>query len=192
MAADDRDPITGAYIFLDTGAPDTGVDPTLVSEQANDVGTRIIRANFAALEDYEYNRAGMMGHALDTRSDYIHNGTGYVKVLSDTGWQDLTPFNTGWTTEGSDTPQYRVLNGSLVFRGRIDATVGAGTLPFVNPLPAGARPSRDTGIFVGVTSGATPTHFVFAVSAAGVITVFKGSSAVNDLALTGVTPITLG
>jgi len=78
MASDSRDPVTGAHIFSDTGAPDIGVDPTLVSAQANDVGTRIIRANLAALEAYPYKRAGLSGHALDTKIDYVHDGTGFV------------------------------------------------------------------------------------------------------------------
>lgn len=78
MAADSRDSTTGAYIFLDGGAPDIAVDPTLVSEQANDVGTRIIRDNLAELNDYEYARAGLGGHALDTRIDYVHDGSGWV------------------------------------------------------------------------------------------------------------------
>jgi len=81
MASDGRDPITGAHIFSDLGASDIGVDPTLVSAQANDVGTRIIRANLAALDAYEYKRAGFGGHALDTGTDYVHDGTGWVPVF---------------------------------------------------------------------------------------------------------------
>lgn len=103
MAADSRDPITGSYIFSDTGAPDIGVDPTLVSAQANDVGTRIVRANLPALEAYEYKRKGLAGHALDTGTEYVHDGSGWVS-LGDIAPATGTPtVAAGWATPSVNT-----------------------------------------------------------------------------------------
>lgn len=95
MAVDSRDPITGACIFSDTGAPDIGVDQTIVSEQANDVGTRIIRENLTELNDYPYKRAGLLGYAADTDTEYRYVGTGW-KVIS-SGWKSWTPTYTAIT-----------------------------------------------------------------------------------------------
>ncbi len=81
MAVDSTDPTTGRPIFLDTGAPDIGVDPTEVGKYAADVGNRIVRADLAALEAYAHKRAGLSGHALDTGTDYDHTGTGWVPVF---------------------------------------------------------------------------------------------------------------
>lgn len=78
MAVDSFHPVTGAPQFLDTGAPDIGVDPTEVGKYAADVGNRIIRADLAALTAYSYKRQGLRGHALDTASDYTYSGTGWV------------------------------------------------------------------------------------------------------------------
>lgn len=77
MAIDDRDTVTGSLIFLDTGAPDTGVDPTEVSKQANDVGTRIIRPNLTALEAYLYKRKGLAGLDESTMLPYVHDGSSW-------------------------------------------------------------------------------------------------------------------
>lgn len=79
MAVDSYDPTTGRPIFVDTGAPDIGVDPTEVGKYAADVGNNVIRANLAALEAYGYKRAGLHGHALDTGFDYVHDGSGWVR-----------------------------------------------------------------------------------------------------------------
>lgn len=112
MAAESRDPITGSYIFSDMGAPDIGVDPTLVSAQANDVGTRIIRASLTELEAYPYKRDGLMGIALDSGTNYVHDGTGWGAVsprigmrrsssagtVSNTVYTDLSS-NTFWVEE---------------------------------------------------------------------------------------------
>ena len=83
MAVDSNDPTTGRPIFLDTGAPDTGVDPTAVGIYAAEVGNRIVKANLAELDAYPYKRAGLEGHALDTHFNYVHDGSGWV--LKDAG-----------------------------------------------------------------------------------------------------------
>lgn len=136
-------------------------------------------------------RDGMMFLETDTGDVYLRRLGSWARVLGDTGWQNLPAYNTGWSTEGSDTPQYRVLNGVLYFRGRIDATSGAVQEPFTAALPTGTRPSRDMPVLVGVTSGGTPSHFVVVVGANGNITVFKGANVVADLALAGIPPIPL-
>lgn len=138
-------------------------------------------------------RIGLLWTETDTGGLYRVNASQNWAIvqLPDTGWQDLTPYSTGWTTEGTDTPQYRVLNGLLQFRGRIDATAGAGNLPFTNALPASARPSRDTPFLLGTTAGTAAT-FSIGIGANGVITVFKFGNVVNDLALAGAPGIPVG
>lgn len=78
MAVDSYDPTTGRPIFLDTGAPDTGVDPTAAGIYAADVGNRVVRANLAGLDAYPYKRSGLAGYALDTKFNYVHDGSGWV------------------------------------------------------------------------------------------------------------------
>lgn len=80
MAIDSYDPITGAPQFSGAGAPDIAVDPTEVAKYAADVGTRIIRANLAALDAYGYKRAGLRGIALDTEIEYLYGDTGWVPI----------------------------------------------------------------------------------------------------------------
>lgn len=165
MAADSRDPITGAYIFSDTGAPDIGVDPTLVSAQANDVGTRIVRANLAALDAYAYKRAGLAGHALDTGREYVHDGTGWRGTLEDTGWIAPTLTN-GWVDAASgEEVEYRRLNGVVIFKGR--AALGTGTTVFT--LPVGFRPKSISRFIVATSATAASPPLVY-VSPNGVVT----------------------
>lgn len=154
MAADSRDPITGAYIFSDTGAPDIGVDPTLVSAQANDVGTRIIRADLAALNAYEYKRRGLEGYASDTGVSYVHDGTGWVQA-GPGAWTNVTSLGSGWTATPGYAPQVRRDGLTVFIRGAVTITSGS----FANMLtvPAGFRPngSRWVGQSHGSASGAT-------------------------------------
>lgn len=82
MAVDSYDATTGRPIFLDSGAPDIGVDPTAVGIYAAEVGNRIVKANLAALNSYAYKRAGLKGHALDTKFDYLYDGSGWVRVAT--------------------------------------------------------------------------------------------------------------
>lgn len=80
LAIDERDPLTGYPKFLDTGAPDIGVDPTEAAKYASEVGNRIMLANKSALDAYDYRRKGLRGKALDTGYEYEHDGTGWVLV----------------------------------------------------------------------------------------------------------------
>lgn len=163
MASDDRDPVTGAYIFLDTGAPDTGVDPTLVSAQANDVGTRIIRANLAALEDYDYKREGLGGYAEDTNLDYVHNGTGWVQT-GDSGWVTITALSTGWTAVGGETPQVRRVGSRVDIRGRV--LLGAGSIGNILTVPNAPAVACDIGTTVNLNGGFVGT---MRVTSAGIL-----------------------
>lgn len=140
MAVDSYESTTGRPIFLDSGAPDIAVDPTAVGIYAAEVGNRIVKANLAALNSYTYRRAGLMGRALDTGTEYIHNGTGWVKVLEDTGWITL-PLTGSWLNFGTPyrDAQYRRVNGEVMLRGNIKS----GNTGAVNPiatLPVGFRP----------------------------------------------------
>lgn len=126
MVADSRDPSTGSYIFLDSGAPDIGVDQTLVSEQANDVGTRIVRADLTALNAYPYARSGLLGYAVDTDTEYRHNGTGWKVVSS--GWKSWTPTYTALVLGGA-TPyaKYQQRGQIVEFIYELDFTPSTGS-----------------------------------------------------------------
>lgn len=80
MAVNSYDSTNGRPIFVDTDAPDIKVDPTEAAKFAADVGNRIVRADLAGLNSYTYKRAGLAGHALDTKTDYVHDGSGWVRV----------------------------------------------------------------------------------------------------------------
>lgn len=102
MAVDDYDDTTGRPIFLDSGAPDTGVDPTAVGIYAAEVGNRIVKANLAALDAYAYKRAGLSGHALDTKLEYIHDGSGWNPRPGLVGVAHVEPANLILTTTPTD------------------------------------------------------------------------------------------
>ena len=194
MAVNTFDPTTGRPIFLDGDAPDTAVNPTAVGQYAADVGNRIVRANLAALDAYEYKRDGLMGYAADTKTDYFHDGTGWKVRIQDTGWLSLGPFSSGWSAQSPDAVGYRIQNGMLFLRGRINANnaAGTGTQPFVNALPPEARPSQDTAALVGLTGG-SGTSVVAAVTAAGVIMVYKtASTALLNLPLNALGAVPIG
>ncbi|WP_136053426.1 hypothetical protein [Microbacterium sp. K5D] len=143
MAVDSYESTTGRPIFSDSGAPDIGVDPTAVGIYAADVGNRIIRSNLAALNAYAYKRPGLVGHALDTRTDYIHNGTGFVRTIEDTGWValPLSP-GSGWVNFGGayGATRYRRINGVVYVTGMVKSgTTAPGQT--IGTLPIGFRPA---------------------------------------------------
>lgn len=78
MAVSSYDPTTGRPIFIDSDAPDIKVDPTQAAVYAADVGNRIIRANLAGLDAYPYKRKGLLGYALDTGYEYVHDGSAWT------------------------------------------------------------------------------------------------------------------
>lgn len=192
MAVDSYDSTTGRPQFLDTGAPDIAVDSTAVGIYAADVGNRVVRADLSELNAYPYERAGLMGHALDTKTDYVHDGTGWVAVLSDTGWLPIGSLAANWSVQTPDTNDYRVLNGVLYLRGRLNATSGATTSNiFSTALPASARPAKDVPKLLGVTDGSAALY-IGVITATGQLVVFKGGSAVTNFPLEAFGGIPIG
>jgi len=134
---------------------------------------------------------GWLISETDTGRLYLRTASSAQGVLiyGDTGWVAL-PLAAGWTQVSGDPPEYRVRNGALQFRGRLNATTGAPQEPFTVPLVASARPDRAVPQLVGTTGG-SGASFVVQVGANGVVTVFKGSNAVGALALAGFVPYSL-
>lgn len=153
MAVDSFSPTDGHPIFLDTGAPDLAVDPTKVAEYAADVGNRIIRADLATLNAYAYKRKGLRGVALDTLTEYLHDGTSWVAQSGDSGWIAPTYAN-GWVdAAASEAGGYRKLNGVVYHKGR----VALGTAGTGYTLPAGFRPIQIMRVTVPSAISATQT-----------------------------------
>ncbi|WP_396657098.1 hypothetical protein [Microbacterium oxydans] len=177
MTVNNYDPVTGRPNFSDNDAPDIKVDPGAVAEYAEEVGNRIVKANLAALNLYPYKRAGLSGHALDTKTDYVHNGTGWVvSYLPDTGWVNLT-LNPNWSAyTGPETPKFRVVGGNLSMVGRVNATSGAGTV--IGVLPNSVRPTSIG--FLSVFTGWSDSHGVVQLligHASGEVVLVQGAGA---------------
>jgi len=169
LAVDSYDPTTGRPIFLDTGAPDIGVDPTAVGIYAASVGNRVVRADLAALVAYPYKRQGLEGHALDTKIEYVYDGAGWVQA-GPGPWVNATPAS-GWSVTAGYQPQVR-LDGQTVFiRGAV--TITTGSFSALLTVPAGFRPSgsRWVGQTHGSVSGATG---MLLVDASGVLQIPTG------------------
>lgn len=136
MAVDAIDPTDGYPIFKDTGAPDTGVDPTEVAKYAAKRGTRLIGTT-AERTAYTHAKKGLGWFDTTNNSEYVYNGTGWEKVSAlDTGW--VTPTTgSGWGTYAGENVRYRAKNGFVHLSGRVTGTTAAGTLIFT--LPAAYR-----------------------------------------------------
>lgn len=171
MAYDSRDSTTGAYIFSDTGAPDIGVDPTLVSAQANDVGTRIVRANLAALEAYAWKRDGLGGYALDTGVEYVYKSSAWRVVGGNTGWANLTVFSVGWTATPGYTPQIKKEGNTVTIRGAVTRGAGA-NITTILTVPVGFRPT--TNMFLGAHSNASAQFYELLMQSSGVLAIPTG------------------
>lgn len=148
----------GHPIFVDTDAPDIKVDPTKVSEYAGDVGTRIIRANLAALDAYPYKRAGLLGYAADSDTEYRHNGTGWRVVSS--GWKTWTPTYSNLVLAGAAVNAKYQQRGQMVeFVFEMDFAPGTGSLgggPVAISLPvppADITKTRHIGHGIHVLTG---------------------------------------
>lgn len=139
MAVDSYDATTGRPIFLDTGAPDIGVDPTAVGIFAADVGNRIVRANLAALEAYPYEHEGLMGYALDTDQDYVYNGSGWVLFRRAVKTTVVT-FGSNWEATPSYTPII-VESGGMVYLVGAARIQSGGSLDDILTVPVGLRPT---------------------------------------------------
>ena len=180
MAVDDGyDATTGYPKFKDTGAPDLAVDSNEVGKYAASVGNRIVKADLAALNSYAYKRAGLMGHALDTKTDYIHDGSGWLKRIEDTGWAALTLSNT-WINFGGgySAARYRRVNGIVYVTGLIKKN--SGTAPpgeTIGTLPTGFRPASQLPKIVPISTGAGSVD----VTSAGLI--LAGAASITSTAL---------
>lgn len=139
MAVDSYDPTTGRPIFLDTGAPDIGVDPTEVGKYAADVGNRIIRDSYFQLTQYPYQREGLSGFARNEFTEYLHNGSGWQVVGGvPTTWM-MVPVTSGWTATPSYTPMVKRIGTQVWLRGAV-TSVGGNPQTLIT-IPEGFRPS---------------------------------------------------
>lgn len=191
MAASSYNATTGAPEYDDADAPDVAVNPTEVAAFAASVGTRLI-GDDTSMGAYAYAREGLQWYNTTDKATYVHDGTDWVKRFWDTGWVNLAPsLVTGWTVQSPDELSYRVKDGLLQFRGRLDATSGASQTILSTPLPVGARPAQESSAVLVETDGSFST-FVMNVTTAGVIVIYKGANTVNDLPLFAYPPVLLG
>lgn len=137
--------------------------------------------------------AGLLFTYTDKAQVELYDGSGWVVIYSDTGWISLAGSMTpNWSVQSPDAFSYRVVNGSLEFRGRLDATTTATNTLLTTPLPSSARPAQEFNRFVTVTSGGSNPGFVVSVTTGGQIIIYKGSSSLSDLPMNAVGPIRLG
>lgn len=139
MAVDSYDPTTGRPIFLDTGAPDIGVDPTAVGIYAADVGNYIIRDHYSELAAYPYQRAGLKGYTRLSGDEYIHTGAGWEIVGgSPSAWATPT-LATGWVATPNYTPMLKQIGLQVWLRGAVTST--GGNPQIMMTIPEHFRPS---------------------------------------------------
>lgn len=79
MASSSKNPVTGAPVFGDQDAPDPAVNPTEVAAYAAKVGTRLIGTT-AERDGYDYAREGLRWYNTTTKSEDLHDGTGWRAV----------------------------------------------------------------------------------------------------------------
>lgn len=154
MAVDNTNAVTGAPEYLNAAASDLGVDLTALGVYAADVGNRIVRANLAGLNAYTWKRQGLQGHALDTGQDYLHNGTGWVATVRDSGWIPVTFAGTWTNAAAGEECEIRLLNGVVYMKGR--PAIGAAGTAFT--LPVGMRPKSIIKAIVAAAAGTTTTQ----------------------------------
>lgn len=133
MAADDYDETTGAPIFAGTGAPDTGVDLTLISAFAAEVGTRLIGTT-AERTAYDYAREGLEWYDTDEDAVYRHTGAGWKLAFKD--WTSYTPVLTN--VAGTVKAAYQIVGETVNVRLRVNPISSMGSNPtFSLPVAAG-------------------------------------------------------
>lgn len=108
MAADSFDSTTGAPIFAGTGAPDTGVDLTLLGEFAAKVGTRLMGTT-AERTSYSYAREGLEWYDTDLDAVYLSDGSGWQ--LWHKRSTSYTPTTTNVSGSPATTARYSVAAG---------------------------------------------------------------------------------
>lgn len=113
---------------------------------------------------------------------YQRNGnagtyTPWIPVLSDTGWKTL-PLASGYQAYSGNTPQYRVLNGVVYYRGQVAPTSGnfiVQSVAIVAALPAEAQATiAGSGYLIqsaATSSASIPCRIYLAASNTAVITV---------------------
>lgn len=85
--------------------------------------------------------SAVIERGLEVKDTLIIGGE-VIQAGDTNGWQSLTR-NSGWSnTSGWNNPQYRVRNNVVYFRGRLNATSGAGTVIF--NLPEAIIPEGQT------------------------------------------------
>lgn len=186
MAVNSNDPTTGRPIFVDTDAPDIKVDPTEAAKYAADVGNRIIRANFAALEAYAYKRAGLMGHALDTGANYVHTGSGWGPISPRIGMRRSSTSGTVSSTVYTD------LSASSFwveeFRDGFGAYSAGITVPVTGVYEVSYTITAQQGVLAGVTINKSTGVSVADLVAVATSTPVQGiatATASRKIALTG-------
>lgn len=129
------DATDGHPIFLADYAPDLGVDETVVAEYAADVGNRIVRANFAALDAYAFKREGLRGYASDSGIEYVYKGSAWVIPARFATW-------TYAKASAADT--------TIIEDGTLTAVTGESTnATFVTGV-AGSKVTLMPGVYVAV------------------------------------------
>lgn len=177
MAVNGYDSTDGSPLFSDSDAPDIKVDPRAVAIYAAEVGNRIVKANYAALDAYAYTRKGLRGHALDTSTEYEHNGTGWVMVQANTTVA-ITAFSTGWTALTGYEPYLLVQGKRRTLVGAASRNSG-GALSSILTIPAGHRPARN--MFLGAHSNGATQFYELLLTPAGTLQVPGGYGTASSL-----------
>lgn len=172
MAVNSYDPVDGHPIFLDSGAPDTAVDPTKVAEYAASVGN-VGKGTTAQRDAYLYARNGLLWSNTTTGGIDRHNGTGWAEKINDTGWVNLT-LASGATVSGGFTPQIRKINGVTYLRGRVTQSSAE-----LFTVPPGFRSSQELR-FAVMTGSSGSTAGVLVVQSTG--SCFTAAGATVNLA----------
>lgn len=148
MSVNRYDPTTGRPIFENADAPDIKVDPGAAALYAEEVGNRIVKANLAALDAYPYKRQGLMGHALDTNTDYMHDGSGWAVSIRPYGayTSTVTGLNLSQVTVDAKYEQRGKLIKGLITITRNVAGRPTTSIGFSLPTtPANASAARNLG-----------------------------------------------
>lgn len=182
MSVNRYDTTTGRPIFDNGDAPDIKVDPGAAATYAEEVGNRIVKANIAALEAYPYRRAGLMGHALDTKKEYVHTGTGWVAFDGGTVI-NLDAFSANWSQTSGQT-SFLVARGNRRFMHAVASRGAGGSLASILTVPAGHRPATNLFLAGNVTSGGS--SYALQVQSNGIVWIpYGGGSSAAAYPLVG-------
>jgi hypothetical protein len=121
MASSSNDPTTGAPVFLDSDAPDPAVNPSEVAAYAGSVGTRLIGST-AERTGYEFAREGLRWWDTTLDAEYLHNGTGWVRVFK--AKTTFTPGFSNFTIGNSTVTAWYQIVGNLC-QGVVRITLGS-------------------------------------------------------------------